>query len=250
VLDREIPLSFRTMKRLKKIVLRIAMALIGVLIVATVAVKIASEPLPEGVSGDGADTLALQMLKSLNHEAYLSTTEIDFSFSGHQYSWKKAANKVEVRWSSHRVLLELDNLSSSVVYTDEAQLTDSDRFKLINQAVSYFYNDSYWLVAPFKVFDPGVSRKLVRLVGENDALLVTHSSGGVTPGDSYLWLLDENARPTAFKMWVSIIPFGGLRASWEDYVKSETGAYFATSHKMGPLTIGVRDLKTETKKSD
>jgi hypothetical protein len=239
------------MKRLKKIGLRIATALIGLLIVATVAVKIASEPLPEGVSGEGADTLALQMLKSLNHEAYLSTTEIDFSFSGHQYSWKKAENRVEVRWSSHRVLLELDNLSSSVVYTDEAQLlTGEDRSKLINQAVSYFYNDSYWLVAPFKVFDPGVSRKLVRLEGENDALLVTHSSGGVTPGDSYLWLLDENARPTAFKMWVSIIPFGGLRASWEDYVKSETGAYFATSHKMGPLTIRIRDLKTETKRSD
>ena len=225
------------------------MALIGLLIVVTVTVKIASEPLPEGVSGDGADDLALQMLQALNYDAFLATTDIEFSFSGHHYAWNKAENRVEVRWSSHRVLLELDDLSSSVVYNDQAQILE-ERPDLIDQAVSYFYNDSYWLVAPFKVFDPGVSRKLVRLEGENDALLVTHSSGGVTPGDSYLWLLDDNARPIAFKMWVSIIPFGGLRASWEDYVKSETGAYFATSHKMGPLTIGIRDLKTETKKSD
>ena len=225
------------------------MALIGLLIVVTVTVKIASEPLPEGVSGDGADDLALQMLQALNYDAFLATTDIEFSFSGHHYAWNKAENRVEVRWSSHRVLLELDDLSSSVVYNDQAQILE-ERPDLIDQAVSYFYNDSYWLVAPFKVFDPGVSRKLVRLEGENDALLVTHSSGGVTPGDSYLWLLDDNARPIAFKMWVSIIPFGGLRASWEDYVKSETGAYFATSHKVGPLTIRVRDLKTEAKRSD
>jgi hypothetical protein len=237
------------MKRLKKIVLRLAMVLVGLLIVAAIAVKIASEPLPEGISGEEADALALQMLKSLNHEAYLSTTEIDFSFSGHQYSWKKAENRVEVRWSSHRVLLELDDLSSSMIYTDQAQSSE-EHSKLIDQAASYFYNDSYWLVAPFKVFDPGVSRKLVRLEGENDALLVTHSSGGVTPGDSYLWLLDQNARPIAFKMWASIIPLGGLRASWEEYVLSETGAYFATSHKIGPLTIRIRNLQTAAKRRD
>ena len=237
------------MIRFKKFFFRAVIALAVLFILTIVTFKIASEPLPEGVSGDGADTLALQMLKSLNHEAYLSTTEIDFSFSGHHYAWNKAENRVEVRWSSHRVLLVLDDLSSSVVYNDQAQILE-ERPDLIDQAVSYFYNDSYWLVAPFKVFDPGVSRKLVRLEGENDALFVTHSSGGVTPGDSYLWLLDDNARPIAFKMWVSIIPFGGLRASWEDYVKSETGAYFATSHKVGPLTIRVRDLKTEAERSD
>jgi hypothetical protein len=238
------------MKRLKKILLRLAIALVGLLIVATVAVKIASEPLPEGVSGAEADALAHRMLQSLNHEAFLSTEVIDFSFSGHHYTWNKAENRVEVRWSSHRVLLELDDLSRSVVYTDQTQPDSEERSKLIDQAVSYFYNDSYWLVAPFKLFDPGVSRKLVRIEGENDALLVTHSSGGVTPGDSYLWLLDQNARPIAFKMWVSIIPIGGLRASWEDYIQSETGVYFATSHKMGPLTRFIRDVNTETRKSD
>ena len=249
MLDREIPLSFRTMKRLKKIVLRIAMALIGLLIVVTVAVKIASEPLPEVVSGDSADILALQMLKSLNQDAYLSTGVIDFSFSGHHYAWNKAENIVEVRWASHRVLLELDDLSSSVVYNDQAQILE-ERPDLIDQAAAYFYNDSYWLVAPFKVFDPGVERRLVLLEDENDALLVTHSSGGVTPGDSYLWLLDENARPIAFKMWVSVLPIGGLKVTWEDYVQTETGAYFATRHQMGPLTIRIRDLKTEAKRSD
>lgn len=243
-------LSFSIMKRLKKILLRLAIAVVGLLIVATVAVKIASEPLPEGVSGAEADALARRMLQSLNHEAYLTTDVIYFSFSGHNYAWNKAENRVVVRWSSHRVLLELDDLSRSEVCTDQTHPDSEKRSKLIDQAVSYFYNDSYWLVAPFKLFDPGVSRKLVRIEGENDALLVTHSSGGVTPGDSYLWLLDQNARPIAFKMWVSIIPIGGLRASWEDYIQSETGVYFATSHKMGPLTRGIRDLQTATRKSD
>lgn len=237
------------MIRFKKRFFRAVIALAALFILTIVAVKIASEPLPEGVSGPEADDLALQMLQALNYDAFLATTDIEFSFSGHQYAWNKAENRVEVRWESHRVLLELDDLSSSVAYDDQAQILE-ERSDLIDQALAYFYNDSYWLVAPFKVFDPGVERRLVRLEDENDALLVTHSSGGVTPGDSYLWLLDDDFRPVAFKMWVSIIPFGGLRASWEDYVQTETGAYFATRHKLGPLSLFIRDLETATKMPD
>ncbi|MEZ4952350.1 MAG: hypothetical protein R2825_02080 [Saprospiraceae bacterium] len=38
-----------------------------------------------------------------------------------------------------------------------------------------------------------------------------YKTGGVTPSDSYVWLLDENGQPTAWKMWVSITSIGRHR---------------------------------------
>jgi len=59
-----------------------------------------------------------------------------------------------------------------------------------------------------------------------------HTSGGVTPGDGYLWLLDDNNLPTGYKMWTSIIPVKGMYASWENWKEYE-GAKYSTLHKMG-----------------
>jgi hypothetical protein len=39
---------------------------------------------------------------------------------------------------------------------------------------------------------------------DNQALLITYASGS-TPGDSYMWFVDQNYRPKAWRMW-GIIP--------------------------------------------
>ena len=106
-----------------------------------------------------------------------------------------------------------------------------------------FNNDSFWLVAPYKIFDEGTERSLVSLEDGSQALLVTYTSGGSTPGDSYLWLLNENEIPYAYKMWVKIIPVGGVEASWDHWTKMESGAYLPKSHKMGPITLSMGDVR-------
>ncbi|MGS0527908.1 hypothetical protein ACU8V7_24695 [Zobellia nedashkovskayae] len=96
----------------------------------------------------------------------------------------------------------------------------------------FFNNDSFWLVAPFKVFDSGTQRSLVTLEDGSNALMITYSSGGSTPGDSYLWHLGPNGLPESYQMWVSIIPIGGLKATWDDWKIMESGAFLPTSHKL------------------
>ncbi|MEL6864257.1 MAG: hypothetical protein AAFP19_07560, partial [Bacteroidota bacterium] len=76
-----------------------------------------------------------------------------------------------------------------------------------------------------------------------EGLLVSYSSGGVTPGDSYLWILDESGQPVAWKMWVSIIPIGGLEFSWEDWMELPTGAKIATMHKSSLLDLDMSNIK-------
>ena len=114
---------------------------------------------------------------------------------------------------------------------------------LIEKAITYFNNDSFWLVAPYKVFDAGVERRLVKTQNNKDALLVTYTTGGSTPGDSYLWLLDDNGKPTAFKMWTSILPIQGLEASWSDWTITESGAQLPSFHKLLILGLEIDDVK-------
>ena len=73
--------------------------------------------------------------------------------------------------------------------------------------------------------------------------MVTYTRGGSTPGDSYLWKLQPNGFPESFKMWVQIIPIGGLEATWDDWQLVESGAFLPKSHQLGPLTIDMGAVK-------
>lgn len=100
-------------------------------------------------------------------------------------------------------------------------------------AYKMFCNDSFWLMAPFKLTDPGTKRMLVTLPDGRQGLKISYSSGGVTPGDSYVWFLDGQGVPTAFKMWVGILPIGGIEGTWEKWITLPTGAKLSTFHLIG-----------------
>ena len=96
--------------------------------------------------------------------------------------------------------------------------------EIVEKAIRYFNNDSFWLVAPYKIYDPGVKLNSVILpVGHG--LMVTYTQGGSTPGDTYLWILDENYFPRAWKMWVKMLPVGGVKSKWLGW-KKRKGAWF------------------------
>ncbi len=232
------------MKRLLKKLLKIIGALLLLLLLGFVVLYLVyNKPLPEGTQGADADALAKKMLTAINHDAYENTHYLEWTFKGmHHYQWFKAANKVHVSWKDYRVKLFLSNLKKSEVYKNDVRILGDQEEKIINKAWDYFNNDSYWLVAPFKVFEPNVVRSLVTLEGGEKALLVTHTKGGTTPGDSYLWHLDENGLPIGYDMWVKIIPIGGVKASWDGWKTTESGIKLPTSHKLLFLELDMGEV--------
>lgn len=203
-----------------------------------------NEGLPEGKQGPEADLLASQMLEALNETAYLNTDYLEWTFKGrHHYKWYKSENTCEVYWDNFIVILDLENHDNSNVFVAEQEYNGVEKHDYIHKAEAYFNNDSFWLVAPYKVFDEDVERRLVKTEDKTDALLVTYISGGTTPGDSYLWHFDDSGKPKSYQMWVDIIPIDGLEATWEKWTITESGAQFPTFHKLLFFGLELSNIK-------
>ena len=234
--------------------MRILKWVLGIILVLVmglfILVKVSSETMPTGTTGPAADALANKVLAAINKPAWDTTGVIQWTFRGeHDFLWDKERNLVKVNWADNEVLVVLDETTGKAWKGGE-EVTGAEGDKLVKEAWSYFCNDSFWLNAPSKVFDPGTERKIVDLPDGKKGLMISYKSGGVTPGDSYLWLLDDNGLPTSYKMWVSIIPIGGVQVSWGDYTTVSTGAKLATTHNAKvfgrDLQIPITNIKAAT----
>lgn len=206
-----------------------------VLILAIVAVAVLvysmNEPRPVGTPGAEADTLAHAMEAAVDKDAWERTGAVRWSFfEQHHYVWDRDRGLVQIEWGESRALFHTADRTGRVWSKGEEQ-SPEDAEEALRTAYAYWINDSFWLNPVVKLFDPGVERSLVRLEDGRDALLVSYTSGGVTPGDAYLWIPGEDGLPAAWRMWVQIIPVGGIEVTWEGWKELSTGAKVSTEHQ-------------------
>jgi hypothetical protein len=231
------------MKWIWKTLKGIGIIILCLVVLLTTIGVIISEDLPQGTEGAEADEFAKQILKELNYDAYKNTKVISWTFSGmHSYEWHKDKNYVLVKSGDEMVRLNLKDYEASQILFPKVK-DDKLRQQHIQRAIKNFNNDSFWLIAPYKLMDNEVERRIVTTEGK-EALLVTYTSGGSTPGDSYLWIVDKNYRPKAFKMWVSVIPIGGVTAKWKDWVRTDSDMILSTEKTIFGLPISITNLET------
>lgn len=223
-------------KRLLWSVLILVLVLIGVGIYM-------HESLPESFGKDEAEKLSLKVEEAINKAAWDSTRYVSWTFADmHDYVWDKKKHLVKTSVGNYEVLFHTQTLKGVVHNEKEIKLFGDQADEVIQKAWKNFANDSFWLIAPFKLHDTSTERSLC-LIEKDTCLMVTYTSGGVTPGDTYVWQLDENYRPIGWKLWVKIIPIGGVGFKWKEWVETETGAYISTL-KVGLLNIAITNLKT------
>lgn len=201
-----------------------------VFLAVLIAGVIIHEPRPTGESGPPADELAAKMLSALKVEAWDTTHYVSWTFRGvNQYIWDRKRHLVKVKDAKTEVLIHTKSLKYQVVQPSKP---GGDDYKYFKSAWANFCNDAFWLCAPYKIFDSGTKRAIVQGGAADHQLMVTYKSGGITPGDTYLWQLDKEYKPLSFKMWVSIIPVGGVKVSWSDWEDLASGAMVASERKL------------------
>lgn len=227
------------------------LSILGLLVIGLViAYFVLSESKPEGKTGPEADKLANQMLTAMNKPAWDSLRYIAWDFSGrNQYAWDKQKEIAVIKFGNIEAVMDLKAMTGEAK-ADGEMLTGDSKDAALGEAWGHWCNDSFWLYAPYKLFDPGVTRSIVEVENGKKGLMVSYSSGGTTPGDSYLWILDETNKPEAWKMWVGIIPIGGVHNTWENWKTLPGGSMIAQNHKMKLMDVTINDLKAGQSLSD
>jgi len=208
--------------------------------------KILSKDLPQGIESPEVDVITDKMLQAVNKPAWDSLKYIKWTFfrGKHHYYWDKQQNRAIIEWGDNRVLMNLDQVDG-IVYKNNVLQEGEDKAKLIDKAWNIWCNDSFWLCAPYKVKDPGTKREIVKEEGKI-GLKVTYDGGGVTPGDVYLWWLDDKYFPESWQMWVKILPVKGVRSTWEKWETMPGGAMISTHHETGKIKMSLSNVAAGT----
>jgi len=114
-----------------------------------------------------------------------------------RHYWDKAQNRYRVEWpgagDTTYVALFSSWPDSATVYAAGEPLTGAAAEEALATAERRTINDTYWLLAPLKLFDPGVTRTYVPDSSDatHDAIRLAFDGVGITPGDQYWLFIDK-----------------------------------------------------------
>jgi len=164
----------------------------GSLLIAAFALA----PLAGSAQGaPSAQSVAERLQKALGgKEAWDNTHFIKFSFAGRRtHWWDKWSGRHRVEGQTKEgqkyVVLENINTKEGTAYLDGKKAEGDKAKELLEGAYGAWVNDTYWLLMPYKLQDPGVN---LTYDGEEtiggktyDKLALSFGNVGLTPGDRY-----------------------------------------------------------------
>ncbi|WKV11319.1 hypothetical protein [Marivirga harenae] len=229
-----------------KILKWIFIVLVAIGLLGFLGYLIVDEDLPQGQNSEKAEQLADKMLEAVNDSAWQEIAIVEWVFAGqHHLVWDKDRHWAKVSWENYDVFIKLDSKKGIAFAKGKKIERDELLNSLLEEAYAIWANDSFWLNPITKIKDDGTDRSYIPQENNSlEGLLVTYKSGGVTPGDSYLWLVNEETGiPEYVKMWVAVIPVGGVKFSWENWHTTIGGAKIAQTHE-SIFTIEISELAT------
>ena len=164
---------------------------------------------------DKATIIAEEAMEAMGgRENWDATRYLRFSFFGFRtHYWDKETGRHRLSWTdresgqSHVILMNL-NTREGRVYTDGTEVTDTEtRDGFLERARGAWVNDTYWLLMPYKLQDPGVD---LTYEGEEviddavyDKLHLSFDDVGLTPGDEYWAYINRDTR--MMDKWVYLL---------------------------------------------
>lgn len=223
-----------------------------------------SSPMP--APQNYADSVAVKAYEALDgNGAFAALPLIQFNFGfdrggeksvGRRHLWNKHTGDYRIEYSvgtdsSYVVMFNVDT-KEGATYMNGIAVDEAENGKMLESAYSSYINDTYWLLAPMKMMDPGVLRTHVADSSNatTDVVKLAFQGVGLTPGDQYWMYVDKASGRLA--RWAFVLqgnPDAAPRAfDWEEYVSftTEQGEMSFSTRKQslgGPfalLTDGVK----------
>lgn len=202
-----------------------------------------------------AKELAQQVLKSMGgQKGWDDTRYLAWTFNGQYQVWDKHENKF--RWEKDSIVAVIDTQTKDgKVFVEGKELqNEEEKQKLLQTAYALWINNSYWLVMPFKLQDPGVTLKHV---GEGktldgaaaDVLEMTFDNVGLTPQNKYhVWIDKEKGlvmqwaffrkysdeAPTFTRRWSDYKDYGAIKLASD---RSNPQSDFRLEHVAAPASV-------------
>jgi len=169
----------------------------------TVTAEASVVDVPRPTLATYADTVALRAYEFVGGpDAWAAVPYLGFHFGvevdgearpamRHLWNRRTGAYRVEMPHGPDTTYVALFDINTheGQTYLNGAPLDSTADAEMMEQAYRRFINDMYWLLAPFKLFDPGVTRTYVpdSSGADTDVLHLAFENVGLTPGDQY-WL--------------------------------------------------------------
>jgi len=185
-----------------------------------------------------ADSVAVRAVATAGGLApWQSVRYIGFSFGfeangstrvAARHLWDRRDGEYRVEWSlsPDSTIVVLLNVGSREgrAFVNGSQVYDPG---LVDQAFTRHINDTYWLLAPFKMLDSGVRREFIAdsSTADTDVIRLTFDNVGLTPGDTYWISVDR--KTDLVKKWTYFLQGWGDDRSPETYLWRGYGSYEA-----------------------
>lgn len=215
------------------LLLLIALSLFGLVYLAS------DYEIPTGETGPTAEALRDRIEEATNIAGFRDLGAVEFTFgpSGNHHFYDIQRRFAEVRMGDTTVRFSLRDFKSRVE-RDGSVVTGAEAAEALRDAYKFHINDVFWLNPFAQLRSPGIE---LQKIGEQ-ALLVTYSSGGVTPGDSYLIVTNAAGRPTHWKMW-TFVPVKGMEFSFEGWENFGDDVPLSLKHESFLAGIEIENVK-------
>ena len=153
-----------------------------------------------------------------------------------EHDWDVADGTTQIQWDDGddrrwEVVLDIDEQQALEATIDGEAADESQLEEASADAYRRWVNDTYWLLMPIKLFDPGVELSTGESIEDRqravDVLELSFEDVGLTPGDRYDVRIDpESHRVSSWKMMLQGRD-EATEVDWDDY------------RDVGPLTLAM-----------
>ncbi len=201
-----------------------------------------------------ADSVAMNVYEAMGGpDAWAALPHLRFDFASgsdttrtvrarHLWDRQTGAYRIEIPQGADSTFVAIFNVNTREgdVYVNGDAADSATEGRILEQAYRRFINDSYWLLMPVKMMDPGVERTYEPDSSTNglDVIRLSFEGVGLTPGDQYWVYVDhETGRVDrwSFRLQGHAPDHIPQPIRWTDYKAIDTPA--------GTITVSERKIR-------